>query len=197
MSAAMDVSQSFEQEGARVLAEIEAMSQENATWRPLGDMPHDPWRATYAARAIERLTRLEYRVAGWPSSEPERAVRALFAQVPDVTHFDVTHALTRPPTERHGDQSRFVKPLRVGSKPADLNYADVVDAKYPENRENRENRLSLRTPDGAALASRLWDKDPVFGLTPSALVRTTHRKVHEALAGDDTSWCKWCTESGR
>jgi hypothetical protein len=187
VSAALDVSQSFEQEADEALREAHSVSELNATTGELYGIPR--WYRSPAARALEDLAGTSAGVRARRLSEQSAwgiAIR-LFAA-------DGASSAEIEGIERQCDLDRvLVLPVRVGKKPADLGGADKIDAAYPEG---RAHRLSLRTPDGAALASRLWDKDPVFGLTPSALVRSTHRLVHRALAGTGeglgSPGCKWC-----
>lgn len=104
-------------------------------------------------------------------------VRTLFERHTDATHFEVTCVLAQRSRERNGDQSRFVKRLRVGDKPR--SYAQM----RPDYRDMLAQVLTWRAHN--------INRFPISG------VRATHPRVHSALAGEDTSRCQWCEESGR
>ena len=141
---------------ASVLAEIEAMSQQNRADTPMdrrGRYNSPPWLVALASLL---------RGAEWGTSDAEVS-------------------------------SRWVLPVRDGDRPAGLTDEQIGNAAtYAPEYRNR-----CRTVDQRALVLRdaILDRGRADGY--AAGVRETHHAVHQALAGDNTSGCKWCKGGGR
>jgi hypothetical protein len=193
----IDVSQSFEAEGAAILAEIKAVSRENATdktqwimrvqYAPLADVDElefdRPWFALIPKRRANEegvaLARALWRRLGASESEIAEAV-----------HWNGRH------TDYAASMERRTRPLYDGDRPADLTDREIREAATWEP----EYRNRARMPDQHALVNRAWYLDRGRADGFAAGVRETHRYVHRMLAGVDTAGptiagCPFCAEA--
>jgi hypothetical protein len=170
MSAAMDVSQSLEQQADDALREAHSVSERNATSGELYGIPR--WYRSPAARALEVLDGGSNSVRAWRLNEGEAwgIATRLFAR-------DGASSTEIEGIERQCDLERvLVLPVQSGEPPAVPGWA----------KRGHHN----------ALAQALSWRSRCARSPGSNFVRTTHRKVHEALAGVGDALgspgCKWC-----
>ena len=220
----IDTSQSFEAEGARILAEIKAMSRENSTsktqwimrvqYAPLADVDELefdlPWFASIPKRG-PLVEGIELARALW------RRFGASESEIAEAVHWNGRH------TDYAASMGRRTRPLYDGTRPADLTDRDIREAATWEP----EYRNRARMPDQRALVNREWHLDRGRADGYAAGVRETHPPVCRALAGetydqrldrlraehlglattDETrteatvgptiTGCPWCAEAGR
>lgn len=101
------------------------------------------------------------------------------------------YALNSPPIYRSPNPARrsaYVLPTYDGDRPADLTDSHIAAAHTWVS----EYRNRWRSPDQRALVFREAIYDRGRGDGYAASVRASHRAVHEALAGEPTTWCEWC-----
>jgi hypothetical protein len=89
--------------------------------------------------------------------------------------------------------SRYVLPVYDGDRD------ELTDEQISEaDRSHVEFRLGRRDALARALCGREESTRGHIRRIPwKDAIRDTHRAVHRALAGDDTSGCRWCARSER
>lgn len=184
------------EEGAAILAEIEAMSQQNVAafgWEESRFTP-DSLPACDALRRILRadVDPREWWMYGERRERLDCVERLFYRCFDDLRCEDVQAALALGHAERsrHWVARRAAVAERSdGDSPASLDGTDSVS--LPEYRN------WYREPDRRALTMREWCLDRGRGDGYAAGVRYTHREVHRALAGDETdggtiAGCRFC-----
>lgn len=181
------MSETPEQEGARILAEIEAMSRENAASESIlrayvRSAQAQPWTA-----AIYVMISPQYE---WDYTGSADAATRLFRRLTAGIESVLDNELKRVARVRSSlgiaCAQRAARHV-AGDRPADLRDDEITREMLidPEYRAARRDAL------GRALLLRR-ERD---------IVRETHAKVHRELgyAGPShgTQGCKWCEESGR
>lgn len=166
------------EDGREAFAAIDAMSRENEATDRGG-----PWRA-----ALRALTERDTGVDEWDAVP---CARRLFRRHADADEREIRVV------ELHRRRS-FVELFSDGNRPADLTDSKIDDAAtwVPEHRHR------CRTRDGKALVWREMTHDRGRGDGYAASVRETHRDVHRALSGGETTGptikgCPWCKEATR
>jgi len=203
----VDVSQSLEAEGAAILAEIEAMSQQNVAAFGWEESRFGPGSLP-ACDALRRILRADVSPSDWWLYGDERrychdAVNRAFCKYGErdrrglgPSGAEMKLALDEAYEQRNAHwQTRCdaVAESSDGDSPASLDGADSVS--LPEYRN------WYREPDRRALTMREWSYERSLSMH-TAGIRTTHPNVHRALAGDETeggtiAGCRFCAGAPR
>lgn len=158
-------------EARAVLAEIEAMSRENASEQDESSAVWPVWRLALHA------------LAHTPIAFAEDTLSVETAKAIDWVQDDLAAFRTHTPWH--------VLPVYDGDRPEDLTDDEIRKAALLES----EYRVRYQYTDSYPFSRREQILDRGRGDGYAAGVYETHRLIHEALAGEPTSRCKWCQRS--